>query len=708
MQINRAVFHNFGRHRELALDFTRGLIGIIGPNGSGKSTITDGIYAALTGDFTRFNGVKTDSICDMASESEPSFVELEAEHDEIKFVLRRSLRPIKNSLSIEGEETITNSNMIQAGMEERLGINNKLIDAYVFVSQWRMFEFISQTRIKRAEAYQHLCNTIAAAVIHDLAGKELEAVGSIGDIVDNSDDLRVRIGKDKKALEKTQKSRDSVEAKRLSDERRDKANEFIRRFDRCVTLQPLIEQAEGEVNKHQKTIDGVLKPMSEKKGLLRKMEAFVEELRPQANAARVAISQFEAHRQAEASKEKYGVELKRLEADAEAHPQPVKLEDDDDSLQALREELATANAVRDRAEEIVKKFKEDGVTECPTCGMPVSDMGEHLSEVEDAAANGDVLCNDLTQTLEGSEQQQKEWQAWKYWKNTHTEQVRAVDTVLAELKSIEVPEGTLEDFRAVIKDLQEQEGNLGIVRTSCADLCNRYDTAQALRKSSNDRLEKLVHEFNKKTVKETTVEKARKALETDTERSEKIAVFDERIRGLEKSISDDEASIEKIEFKLSKHTQKLRYRQLMEGIREVTHAKALPQVVAQRNLEDMEADINAALGKFGDPFWVEADKDLTFNVHFPGEPARSAARLSGGQKVVLAVAFRTVVSSLFGAELGMLVLDEPAAGLDERNIGFLSDALSQFAAEVRGRRQIIVITHAQALKPAFDQVIELE
>jgi DNA repair exonuclease SbcCD ATPase subunit len=121
----------------------------------------------------------------------------------------------------------------------------------------------------------------------------------------------------------------------------------------------------------------------------------------------------------------------------------------------------------------------------------------------------------------------------------------------------------------------------------------------------------------------------------------------------------------------------------------------------------MEDDINKVLKRFGDPFWVEASDDLSFIVHFPGEPPRSAARLSGGQKGILALGFRTTVSSIFGAEIGMMALDEPTAGMDASNREAMGEVLVRFAAEVRGRRQIIMITHADELRSSFDHVVDL-
>jgi DNA repair exonuclease SbcCD ATPase subunit len=339
--------------------------------------------------------------------------------------------------------------------------------------------------------------------------------------------------------------------------------------------------------------------------------------------------------------------------------------------------------------------------------MPKEAMAAHLCELEDEATSAFDKSKELTTKISALEAEASHWRRWEQWKSNYDTRKAGLEERLADIELVEAPEGTLKDFRGVISDYDEQSRNLETVSHEHGTWSRAHSTAKALHADTERRLAALRKEHKEKVIKELTVGKARKALDRDTQRGEELATLNERVRLLSESIAEDEAAIEKIEFQLSRHAKKAQYKAIMQGIRTVTHAKYLPQVVAQRNLEDMEDDVNSSLSTFGDPFWAEASDDLTFDVHFPGAPARKATRLSGGQKVVLAVSFRTVVSSLFGAELGMLVLDEPAAGLDERNIAFLSDALAQFAAEVRGRRQIIVITHAETLKPAFDQVIEL-
>ena len=137
------------------------------------------------------------------------------------------------------------------------------------------------------------------------------------------------------------------------------------------------------------------------------------------------------------------------------------------------------------------------------------------------------------------------------------------------------------------------------------------------------------------------------------------------------------------------------------------HWNNLPKTVSQANLELLVDDINDNLQMFNNPFYVEADQDLTFKVYFPGKSPVKAKQLSGGQKVILAIAFRAALDRVFGHDVGMMFLDEPTAGLDADNVEFFHDALQQLAKKVHGNRQLVVITHVQELGGVFDQLVEI-
>jgi exonuclease SbcC len=145
----------------------------------------------------------------------------------------------------------------------------------------------------------------------------------------------------------------------------------------------------------------------------------------------------------------------------------------------------------------------------------------------------------------------------------------------------------------------------------------------------------------------------------------------------------------------------------VDGMRHILHRDSLPRVVAQNNLEAMQDEINDLLDRFESPFSVVADAGLSFIATFKDGRAVPAGRLSGGEKVLLAMAFRVAVNAMFVGELGLLCLDEPTAGLDEGNLNCMRVALERLKelSTARGL-QVIMITHERSL-PCFDKVIDL-
>jgi DNA repair exonuclease SbcCD ATPase subunit len=147
----------------------------------------------------------------------------------------------------------------------------------------------------------------------------------------------------------------------------------------------------------------------------------------------------------------------------------------------------------------------------------------------------------------------------------------------------------------------------------------------------------------------------------------------------------------------------------MESIRHIFHPNEAPRVVSYTYLELMETEINEILRIFDAPFYVTPDDSLGFMATFHADgktiPDR---RLSVGERIVLSIAFRIVVNATFASTLGLLIMDEPAAGLDEHNIGCLPRALEclRTLSEERGL-QVLFVSHEQQLRQYFDNVIEI-
>jgi exonuclease SbcC len=705
MWIKRAVFKNFGRHEFLEVDFVQGLNGIFGVNGGGKSTVTDGIFAAISNEWGRFHGVKTDNIRDLAHEKAESSIYIEAESLGVGWTLHRGLRPNKSELLIEGRtKGIHKANEIQHALEEDLGVNMKLLEKYVFVPQWSMFSFLSETAGDRAKTFQHLCGTGKAEEICQAIVKLLEAEDFPTDVVDNTDEIRARLATERGELEVAEDEAARARKKLLSADREAKAKRIIakrKEFDRLTEEVRALAEEEEQAEKTAKTEAAKLKSRQE---LVNDLADALGELRPGADTARAQLSQLDQFAQAADRKAK---QEKRLAAMRD----PVAPEKPDGYLESEEERNhRDATIIGNTAEVakikgIIRQFGDTGVAECSLCGtktgeIPVEEYRNALPVIEGTLRK-----------LVSEQERDKRWALafadYHSERQARDKRRKELEEDIAALSAIDAVDVAPEELLLAVQDFEEQEANLEQARklaSKATRLSVRADT-------SLEELQKRIAENKaaqlKNVVKDVNVEKATKALDKHTAARVEVAKFDERVLGLQSEVDDDEKLLAKMEAQLQRQMKAIKFAKMLRGVRKVMHRQNLPKDVAQENLEDMEDDINEVLEHFGNPFWVEASDDLSFDVHFPGEPTRPAARLSGGQKVMLAVAFRAAVSSLFSDEVGMMCLDEPAAGLDEANVDFLAEALKRFGAEVRGKRQVIMVTHANSLRPSFDQVIEV-
>lgn len=84
-------------------------------------------------------------------------------------------------------------------------------------------------------------------------------------------------------------------------------------------------------------------------------------------------------------------------------------------------------------------------------------------------------------------------------------------------------------------------------------------------------------------------------------------------------------------------------------------------------------------------------------------------QLSGGQSVVLSIAFLLAVQQLVVPEIGFLVLDEPSLHLDEKCRNDLKDLLVGLSEQLRNSEaQVFVADHSPDLRPAFQRLIQLK
>lgn len=746
MWIQEVELRNFGPHRHLKLELTQGLVGIFGANGEGKSHVVDGIYAALTGDFTRFAGVKTDNICDMAGEDEDSFVRVLIRQGDDAYEVCRGLRPNRSWFRGPDGRKIVRAGDIQEAVESVIGADKHMLDRYVFVRQWELFAFLQDTPGDRAAAYQRLCGTERAQQLHDEIGTFLaDNPVQCEDLATQSDQLRARIQELTTLVAVAKLAKQAASDKLLDAEQLELYTAARRAHESAGIRRQQLERVTARIAEAEKAIDGILVLQKSTEQDLADVVADLCAREPKIERAHRLLDQHDAFGRYARAKEKIERVLaeaqEALEQNGEAPALPDNANQLDDiqlkrhqlaeryaKLQAERQavdgrdEVRMSIVVRAKAQdddEVLFALGESGAKwynaqEIQTpFAAKLAGLAEKLGDPQHAAALDrqlaeikselDVLSKQVRQ-INTAQSARSEWE-----RQTAALQARrqAAEENLQDLEPVVEPSAPREKIQAFLASCEKLEQRKSQLQTE-----QRIQDTQL--KSVRENLEKYQAEAqeHKKALSDAltagiTLDEACAALEAHTTAQQKYAAAHQRYEMQADALATAEQQLEQVEAELSQKYKEAKFAERLHEIRDVMHRKNLPAIVAQENLMAMEADINHVLSRFGNPFWVEASEDLSFQVHFPGQPPRTAERLSGGQKAVLAVAFRTAVSTRFGAEVGMMAMDEPTAGMDEQNVEYLASALTQFAAEIRGSRQVIMITHAPGLRAAFDQVVDI-
>ena len=207
-----------------------------------------------------------------------------------------------------------------------------------------------------------------------------------------------------------------------------------------------------------------------------------------------------------------------------------------------------------------------------------------------------------------------------------------------------------------------------------------------------------------------TLEKAQQATESlqrDKVRYQKKRDLNFQKNSLQALLQQDEQTLRLHEEQARKRQRSLFLSDHLREVRNVFHRDCLPRKVAEYYLDIMLEDLNDVLIGPGIPFHVHSVQNLNFQVNKKGR-IYPANRLSGGEKVIFALAFRMVVNYLFARELGLLCLDEPTVGLDKDNLACLEVFLNRLRTFSRDSGlQVLIVSHEPDLGHLFDHVISL-
>jgi DNA repair exonuclease SbcCD ATPase subunit len=699
---------NFCQHVNREVNFSKGLNLIVGPNGSGKSNILNGIYGCLTGDFTRNDGISSDNVTAGRPKGKATSLKVDFSHNGYDMSMTRTIDPSGREL-ILGGIPYTSDKEVAEKLLAVLNVDKTILDQYVFIEQWDHFGPLALTPKTRIGAFQKLYR--------------LDRMENIAKAISSGDAKLADIGKQAFDLQTLKAEAFNLQKKGL---------ELIAKLQTMPSLEDLDSQASvlsGSVDGYKKAqklrSDG---QAAEQKELIKASEiATIVGLKANRSAELLEIGNalddlrysYEAAKKSETDWVRYesymltkGSMEQTLEAvrkEKEAHQEPIK-------PSGYIEDTANASARLDyikfrlgQAKNLLSSINEkDKSAKCPTCETPVSNLTEQLKQAHaDSTTMADellLLSSDMDVTLKYN--QAKNY--YDRWFSNWLVRANAASGNLASLEVYPQPVTSKEEAKKVI-DLYNATHNQLTATASQIQNCDvTLAKLSAEREAILESIERIVTELKDyEMFTEEDANSAASVLET-------IRAKRQEVNKLNTDIAVNEADIRTINGKISFAENQERQAALhvtwnhrIDDLRRTYKYDALPTVVCFRYTQRVVDKLNDILSTIGAPFTISLQKDLAFLADF-GSHKVNAGRLSGGQKVLLAIAYRIAVNCTFASNLGLLCLDEPTVGLDDGNIGALEKAfecLKEFS-ETNGV-QILVVTHERGIKHLFDNTVDL-
>jgi len=764
LNIQKVILSEFCQHEYLELELSSGLTGLFGSNGRGKSNIANAICGAFTGNFNRHS--EGAAGCIRQNQPNDAYVEIHGTIAGQPFRLRRDLthRGVKHSLWLGGDKhrTYDKAGDIEAWLTDVSGLTPQIMAEFLFIGQQDLYGFLETTDANRSKKFAALCGTRGydhrRDVYYDFLKQDkakMEAVNSVSvefleaairDALANLDDVEAAIaacqqnvdapGSKIRELEIhidgiSKKMRDAQEQKALVAKYANdltKANsEHCQQVERrkkteksesalSIECRKALEQYQNAANQFKESLQGrtfaeILEELREIQKQLIGYDNLVVQLEKAETSLRnlVKPESFDEKRYNETNTRKENYVASSGETGA-------KILSISQLLKALRQ---------------LKADPSGAISECPLCGAHADHWNVDLSTLEELLSGLNHDRADLDNKIAECDEELRQLNHIRSLYTRYCEKQESLINEIGKLKS------TLNAFENVDteRDIDNEIDTLLAERKNMDSLSHRHKTLATQHEAEIKALEQIeerIHHLEKvvipgimaaldgigKDQKELQklydkykdrIEVIRKEIQSLRELEDQLNVLYGSKQASEKQLADLRARLE--EQKNTQESQGATAAWLDKCERALNWLKkdGLPRLIHRSVLEQLVSTINRELTCFDSPFEVTVNDDLTFTATFPNGTRSVARDLSGGQKVMLAMAFWSAINRTFAQNLGIMILDEPTDGLDQDNRQCLYRIMEEWAKLLRRRgQQVIIITHDIEMEDSFDSVFLLE
>ena len=747
MRILELSLRNYRVFEEVDLELPARVIGIFGPNGSGKTSIVESIGFALYGvdaARTKKHGIRTQGVLTDCE------VRLVFEHGGHPYEVRRSLKG-KGSMpeaELYGGDLLLAAGVTDVDAEIRrlLHMDLHVFRASVFAEQKQVDAFSEVGAAKRKEMALRLLGIKPVDEARSQAKREARLANQhVGDLAEAVADIAAleaelkgakEIAVEAEALAKAAaselKAAVAVEKRaRTAFDRLDAARERIEKL--TIELQGKTEQRDELLIRRDRLAERVEQLTAE----LAELPVLEAELSELAGAA----ERLHAGRRLLESAE----ELRALTEELEGAPEP-DAQAAGAALEAARADHAAAQAAAAEAtakltherdllaqaeERLARAAEADPSQPCPTCGRPLGkDFAGYLKhcrqeltaakarlkEADRAGkAAGSALAK-VERAARAAEAAATRAQEASMRRDQLAGRAEELERTVAQL--LEPFDGVLPDPQALLRDaerareLEKVLAGLGAQRPHLGQAEKELGAVERSLAAAERQLEDLTGQAERVAFDPDAYERA----EDERDRAERAL---EEARAEERDAADGAKETEKLVARLDGELKQARETsakvdELRSDARHVARVAGLldgfrdhlVQRIGPELSREAEALFRELTNREYDDLRID-DETLTIEIA-DGDTYHPIERFSGSESDLANLALRVAISMhlsrVSGADIGMLVLDEVLASLDEERKDLMVQTLGRLASRFH---QLFVITHAERVKDQFPATIEV-
>lgn len=707
MRLLFAELWNWCQHKSLKVQFNHGMTAIVGPNGSGKSNFINAVHSIITGDFCRFDGVKTDNINQLSKPGEAAGGKVIIEHNGSIAEITRSLRPNSRRLVINDGDPITSDKEIVSKIEAWLGLPIKVVGQYIFVNQWELFSILQETPSERAKDLYRLFRIDKAEKCYEAVNKRLLNIELPCHKID-IDTVRSRVLSSRIKLRELQANMAQLGGKKVDIDTMPE-HKIVKAWDRKQALSAEVEQ----LNKALASLNSYLEDSKE---VVSELEAKTQAFQESKNALETMLPsirkeerKWHVYNAMLDSQHKLIAQINEVTSDVRNEPAKPDGYIEKNDLPYVTSELDKLAELIRQSVTFIETFN-TGIQQCPVCATPVTSLSDKLASYKEMLYEKLQPAHDRRKhQLTVTRQYDDALAQYNHWLQAHQQRLLSLNEQIKAVSNTPKPERPLAELRAVLHDYDRCIAQLDEARKELTKESSEMSKIEGQIYSAKATLAQRYNDLSEvEKVTEFQAEVARQLISQTYVQNTEIDRLVSEIGATKRLISDDECSLEEA-ISTSKRLEVInQWKEELNEMRLILGRDALPRMVAQSHLSEMEDRINSALYDLNVDFRVKSEEGLKFRAIFDDGRDVPAERLSGGEKVVFALAWRLAVNSEFASDIGLLCLDEPTAGLDTDRLASLRLALEGMRAMTSSRGlQCLIITHERSLMPLFDHVVEI-